>query len=202
MMRTKTTTLLPPHGYFPLKSVQISQIIAPSEDRNITFWRHHSRHDEPPLRGIPDKAVEFQILLHLLRHEVGQRLEDMHEVMAGRCRRPTELQEDLAPWEDFVFGAVENFDRPDSLLASSLPLQEVVAMLFEGKRVESCRVPQCKSAVSLQETEQEQLQQFGATTLWVSDHSKVSLWHKGPGAEVHFELHVPKSAGNEGAGQR
>jgi len=55
---------------------------------------------------------------------------------------------------------------------------------------------------SLAATEQEQLQQFGATILWVPDHSKVSLWQKGPGAEVHFELHVPKSAGNEAAGQR
>lgn len=119
---------------FPLKSVEISEIIARSEDRNITFWKHHSRHDEPPLRGIPDKAVEFQILLLLLRLEVGQRLEDPHEVLVGRCPRPTELHEDLAPWEDFVSGhqAVQN---PDSLCASSLPLQEVVAMLFEGKRV-------------------------------------------------------------------
>ena len=106
---------------FPLKSVQISEIIARSEDRNITFWRHHSRHDEPPLRGIPDKAVEFQILLHLLRLEVGQRLEDLHEVMAGRCPRP-ELQEDLAPWEDFVSGrAVQNSDSRDSLASLGLP---------------------------------------------------------------------------------
>eukprot|EP00435_Cladocopium_sp_Y103_P037584 s2924_g10.t1 len=116
---------------FPLKSVEISEIIARSEDRNITFWKHHSRHDEPPLRGIPDKAVEFQILLLLLRLEVGQRLEDPHEVLVGRCPRPTELHEDLAPWEDFVSGhqAVQN---PDSLCASSLPLQEVNTMLPGG----------------------------------------------------------------------
>ena len=129
---------------FPLKSVQISEIIARSEDRNITFWRHHSRHDEPPLHGIPDKAVEFQILLHLLQLVVGQRLEELHEVLAGRCPRPRELQEDLVPWEDFVSGreAVQNSGSRDRLWASSLPLQEVVAMLFEGKRVwTKCLVP-------------------------------------------------------------
>ena len=115
---------------FPLKSVQISRIITRSED----VVRHQSRHDQPPFCGIPDKSVEFQVLLHLLRTELGKRLEDLHEHYAGRPERP-QFSEDLVPWEDFVSGHVEPAQDLESLCASSLPLQEVVAMLAEGKRI-------------------------------------------------------------------
>eukprot|EP00438_Fugacium_kawagutii_P016006 Skav233573 [mRNA] locus=scaffold2520:19215:20786:+ [translate_table: standard] len=125
---------------FPLRSVQISRIIA--RDRDVLALAHHGRHtDQPPFHGIPDKAVEFQILLHLLRLEVGQRLEDLHESLAGRCPRPALEYSGLSPWEDFVFGAPAAWN-PESLYASSLPLQEVVALLAEGKRVwTKCWVP-------------------------------------------------------------
>ena len=105
---------------FPLQSVQISRIIARPEDvRDYAIdWA------EAAFCGIPDKAVEFQILLHLVRQEMGRRLDDLHEELAGRCPRPRDDLDRCRPiWQ------------PRNLCASSLPLHDVVDMVLNGNRV-------------------------------------------------------------------
>lgn len=105
---------------FPLQSVQISRIIARPEDvRDYAIdWA------EAAFCGIPDKAVEFQILLHLVRQEMGRRLDDLHEELAGRCPRPRDDLDGCRPiWQ------------PRNLCASSLPLHDVVDMVLNGNRV-------------------------------------------------------------------
>ena len=110
---------------FPLKSVQISRIIAREEDLGTEMGRSQRRYQctGSAFHGIADGSVDFQILLHLVRLDVGKRLDDLHEEMAGRCPRRQET------WQDSL--------RPSKpgLCASALPLQEVLSLLSEGAQI-------------------------------------------------------------------
>ena len=112
---------------FPLKSVQISRILARPEDGLVTHGRCVSRMRGTAFRGIPDSSIDFQILSYLIRLDVGQRLDDLHEELAGRCRRP--VSDYCTPNKHVPSG------HPNELCTSTLPLQQVLEMLSEGTKV-------------------------------------------------------------------
>ncbi|CAK9046914.1 unnamed protein product [Durusdinium trenchii] len=78
-------------------------------------------------RGIPDSSIDFQILSYLIRLDVGQRLDDLHEELAGRCRRPVS--------DYFTPNKHVPSEHPNELCTSTLPLQQVLEMLSEGTKV-------------------------------------------------------------------
>ena len=133
----------------PLHSTQIRRVLSRSADliRRSTEVSHdvalgipsrwYLPGEAPALRGIPDSSLEFQLLLQMVLGDVGRRLRNMRERLAGRPVRDEPLTlEDPAALDTKEFELLRHQPpRPGEPCPSCLSLPAVEQLLKGGARI-------------------------------------------------------------------
>ena len=139
----------------PLHSSQIRRVIARTSD---LIWRStdvtldavlalpsrsgHAPGQAPAFQGIPDSSVEFQLLLQMVMCEMGTRLRNLREKLAGRPLRPLRNRNEAPSLEEEDPVSFKELEwlrhrppQPGEQCPSCLSLQAVEQLLKTGARV-------------------------------------------------------------------